>query len=186
MPGTETVAEESREELAGLRQQLGALTSELQQARHDEEQRRRALRREEALGMKRAEDWERVVVCFWMELKKLVEFGQCSIDLVDLQRERFFLYQVGEGEVVQKDWFHVLPLSLKQAMETGEPVYRRNRKEMERCGDTIETLVNCCSVVDVPFLGGTFAINSAREDAFSPRDIQVWVSKTTVRGFRRP
>jgi two-component system NtrC family sensor kinase len=50
-------------------------------------------------------------------------------------------------------------------------MYRRNRAEIDQFEDPIGAGTNC--VLDVPFAGGTVAINSSEENAFSARDIQV-------------
>jgi signal transduction histidine kinase len=50
-------------------------------------------------------------------------------------------------------------------------VYRRNRAAIEEWGDPIPAGANC--VLDVPFRGGTLAINHACEEAFGEREIAV-------------
>lgn len=56
-------------------------------------------------------------------------------------------------------------------MESGRPLDRRNRREIKRFEDSIAADVK--SVGDVPFLGGTIAMNSTAEHAFSGSDIHV-------------
>ena len=56
-------------------------------------------------------------------------------------------------------------------VESGQPLYRRNRLEMEQFEDFIMSDVK--SVVDVPFPGGTLAMNSTVENAFSEADLRV-------------
>ena len=60
--------------------------------------------------------------------------------------------------------------ALATAMETGRPWYRPNRRD-PLFAARIPPEVN--AVVDVPFLGGTVAINSTREEAFTQRDIDI-------------
>ena len=73
----------------------------------------------------------------------------------------------------------------------GEPDYRRDlhrddprceRKEIE---ESVEHPVR--SVLDMPFSHGTLALNSARPDAFSDRDIEVLTEMSAVisEGFQR-
>jgi len=56
-------------------------------------------------------------------------------------------------------------------VESGRPLDRRNRREIKRFEDSIAADVK--SVGDVPFLGGTIAMNSTAEHAFSGSDIHV-------------
>jgi len=72
----------------------------------------------------------------------------------------------------------------KNAMENGRPLCRQRRSDSSVSIQLPEE-VRC--VVDVPFLGGTVAINSTEEDAFTERDIEVLeiFSKVISQAYRR-
>lgn len=123
------------------------------------------------LLMEKEADWEGVVLCFGKELRPLVEYYQCSINLVDLEKktcQNYGLSAAGEPELGVLDQ---LPLSLERALQTGVPAYRRNPAEMAAQGDQLPPEVR--SVVDVPFAGGTVALSSRVEEAFGEGDIQL-------------
>ena len=60
---------------------------------------------------------------------------------------------------------------MRHVVETNQVLYRRNRKEIARFGDKVGPKGGC--IVDVPFLGGTLAINHTRENAFTDEDIDI-------------
>jgi signal transduction histidine kinase/ActR/RegA family two-component response regulator len=129
--------------------------------------------RNEVLLMEGEGDWHKVVDCFYRELRTLVEFHMCSIQFVDLQKD---LYTAFNSKLSAAEFWPKGPdvprvPSLRQVMEQGRPLYRRNRLEIEQFKDAIAIDVKC--VVEVPFLGGTIAMNSTEEDAFSEGDIQM-------------
>ncbi len=166
----------SAQEQAGELETLRARVAELEEALRRAGEKLKmevALQRvrSEALQMEGEADWEKVVLCFGREMRGLVDYDQCSINLIDLRKKTFVSYGLDEERSVYSS-FDELPISLERALETGAPIYRRNREEIEKAGDLgIEPQVR--AIVDVPFSGGTFAINSTREDAFSARDIQI-------------
>ncbi|MBI2503633.1 MAG: GAF domain-containing protein [Candidatus Latescibacteria bacterium] len=129
----------------------------------------------EILHMKKEEDWTRVRIAFREELGRLVDFCRCSIQLVDRVRGCFVSYGAMQKlDPSGKPGLRLFELraGLRQVVESGSPLYRRTRAEIESWGEVeIDPQVN--SVVDVPFLGGTLAMNSLREHAFSEQDIQV-------------
>ena len=127
--------------------------------------------RNEALQMEDEGDWRKVSAVLNIQLNTLVDFYLCGINTIDMPKNTFEAQDVTPpkaGKVVLND---SLPASLRQALETGRYVYRHNRAEMERYGDMIGQEAN--SVVDVPFRGGTIAVNSKAEDAFSEQDIHI-------------
>ena len=126
--------------------------------------------RNEILQMQAEEDWSTVADLAYRELKNLMAFDDFGINIVDSERETFFCYVGSTKGVWRGDTMDFLPTSLKEAMASGEAIYRRNRGEMEQCGDNIGMSKN--SVIDVPFMDGTIAANSTQEDAFSESDIQ--------------
>jgi signal transduction histidine kinase len=126
--------------------------------------------RNATMQMQRVEDWRKVVAVVHRELKALIEFKDCGINLLDRQRQIYVDYETAAEEVIEKS-YQAIPRSLAQALETGRPVYRRNRAAIEEWGDPIPAGTNC--VLDVPFSEGTLAINHSREEAFGERDIAV-------------
>jgi len=129
--------------------------------------------RNEALLMEGESDWYKVVGRCYHELRTLVAFHMCSIQFVDLQAGLFRAYNsnMAAAEFQREGPYAPLALSLRQVVESGRPLYRRNRQEIKQFKDSIAEDVK--SVVDVPFLGGTIAMNSTAEHAFSEGDIHV-------------
>jgi len=128
--------------------------------------------RNEILQMEREEDWQKVVLIFHKKLKELVACNACSINLVDSQTDSMKAYAVGPRKGLQQNFRDQVPHPVRKAMETGTYVYRRNRKEA-LFADNVPLPPEVNSVIDVPFAGGTVAINSMEEDAFSEGDIQI-------------
>ncbi|MBI2505973.1 MAG: response regulator [Candidatus Latescibacteria bacterium] len=129
--------------------------------------------RNEVLLMEGEADWHKVVGCFHHELRTLVEFHMCSIQFVNLQKGLFGAYNssMSAAEFQREGLNSPLTPSLRQVVESGQLLYRRSRREIEQFKDSIPLDVKC--VVDVPFLGGTIAMNSTAENAFSEGDIHV-------------
>ncbi|MFT5376570.1 MAG: two-component system cell cycle sensor histidine kinase/response regulator CckA, partial [Candidatus Latescibacterota bacterium] len=84
--------------------------------------------------------------------------------------DTFNAYPIRETGV-EKRKIEGIPASLRHVAETNEVLYRRNRKELARFGDKVGPEGGC--VLDVPFLGGTLAINHTREEAFTDEDIAI-------------
>ena len=125
--------------------------------------------RNETLRMQREEDWEKVVRVFDRELRQVIEFHQCSVNLVDLERDEANDYSLrGKGPFgeIKGD----LDPVFKQALETGERVYRPRRADT-LFNPQMPPEVN--SIVDMPFAGGTVAINSTKEEAFGEGEFQI-------------
>ena len=124
----------------------------------------------EILHMENEEDWFKVGLCFQRELKKVMRFNKSAIILVDLIAGQYTAYNTHEGKMLAQV-FDEVPLSLRQVIETGMPLYRKNRQEIVAHLDRVEPAV--MSVVDVPFQGGTIAINALEEYAFEAEEIAV-------------
>ena len=123
------------------------------------------------LQMQSEKDWEKVAAAFNEQLSALVDFYLCGIIHIDKLRESYQAQDVTpprQGKLTANEG---LPMSLREAVESGRPVYRGSRAEIDRYGDRIGPEVN--SVVDVPFRGGTIAVNSKEEGAFAERDIRI-------------
>jgi len=135
--------------------------------------------RNTTLLMEREEDWVKVVGVVFEKLHSLILFDGCCINLVDRERNTFTCFykelDVGDNKTLNAlykgDEVDCLPLSLKRAVDTQQPVYRRNRAEMAQFEDNVGLPRH--SVVDVPFRGGTLALSSNEEAAFSASDIAV-------------
>ena len=126
--------------------------------------------RNEILQMQNEEDWNKVVMAFDEELEKLVSFNACSINLIDLQKSQLTAYAVGPHKGLHQKSRDIIEPALKTAMETQRYVYRPSRTD-PLFSKFIPSEVH--SVVDVPFVGGTIAINSTEEEAFSSRDLEI-------------
>lgn len=129
--------------------------------------------RNEVLQMDTEESWDRVILSFHEELKQLVEFNACSINLVDLRANQMRAHAVNpeKGGLV-RNFREPVPPALVKAMESGQYQYRRTRKD-PLFRDPVSTFPGIHSIIDIPFLGGTLAVNDIRENAFSERDIFV-------------
>jgi signal transduction histidine kinase len=126
--------------------------------------------RNESLRIERSEDWHSVVDTCHREIKTLIDCDGFSINFVDLAEDTFYNYIVGvDGAVSKGDSIVGIPLALRETIEQNAAVYRRNSDEIARKGGRLSPERH--SIVDVPFNGGTVAISSKREDAFSARDI---------------
>ena len=129
--------------------------------------------RNEVLQMQDQEGWEKVLTAFENELRVLLDFYGCSINIADQQRESCSIYYTTSQGLEQLTGMAVPP-SLLQAMETGERVYRASRAQMIRFADMMDMWDReIGSVVDVPFVSGTIAVNSPQEDAFDSRDFEI-------------
>ena len=126
--------------------------------------------RNEVLQMQVEGDWSAVAGAIHRELGNLIAFDGLGINIVDSEQETFFSYSVTPEGARAGHTVRFLPLSLKQAIAKGEAVYRRNRAQMKQFSDEIGENRN--SVIDVPFVDGTIAVSSVREDAFRESDIR--------------
>ena len=142
--------------------------------------------RAEILQMEGVEDWQAVAGCLHGELRGLLQFNQGSVNVVDEEKGVYRSYGITAdglddvGTVVAE----IAP-AIRQVMQSGIPLYRATRAELESHGDAVSSRTN--SVVDVPFLGGTLAINSEEEDAFEEADIHLLsrFSQVASEGYRR-
>jgi len=174
-------------ELAALRQQLDAVSAENPmedigelQAVHCAQERVR----DQILRMRNRDDWDKVIEVLEKEMAGLIDYYSCGINLLDIERGwRIDLYTTKDG--LQRHEYEEIPASLRHAIEEAKPLYRRNRAEIETWRDVMREEVG--SVVDVPFSGGTLAVNSTHENAFSPRDIEIlnYFAKVVAEGVNR-
>ena len=105
-------------------------------------------------------------------LSALVDFSHCSVNLADTGNNQFTAVAVdGEGTRGRKSLDYV-PQAVLEAIRRQTPVYRATRAAMCEYGDVLDPK-RVGSVVDVPFLGGTLALSSERQAAFSERDIDI-------------
>lgn len=130
------------------------------------------------LKMQVQEDWHQIAGILYEELHQLVCFAGCGIAMVDLVRRSFYTYDLSSQGVRRGERCDFLPRSLEEAMYTQKPVYRRNRREMDAWGDNVGPERN--SVLDVPFAGGTLALNSEEENGFSEENTQLLERFTLV------
>ena len=124
--------------------------------------------RNEILQMEEQEDWEKVVLCLREEMAEKVRFDACGVNLVDLRTKEWTYYAVdAKGELTQSSFAEIHP-AIVQAMESGASVYRPD-PSAPFYGDMPPEIQ---SIIDIPFSGGTLAVNSSLTNAFSPRDIE--------------
>jgi len=130
--------------------------------------------RNEVLQMESKENWDHVVLCFYEELKKVVDFNACSINLVDLQKNEMRAHALSPEKGLVQNFRKPVPPGVLSAIESGQVVYRASRRDAFFV-DTAPVLFpeNVHSILDVPFAGGTVAINSTEENGFDERDIEI-------------
>lgn len=117
-------------------------------------------------------DWIKVIEVAHYELRMLVLYDRCSVNMIDREADIYFSYFFKDSIVQRCEGVGPIPPVLVHAMETGETVYRRNGDEI-RAWRIHPERIDIQAVVDAPFLGGTLAISSYAEEAFSQRDIAV-------------
>ena len=120
--------------------------------------------RNEVLQMEREADWQRVAEQLHGELRRVVGFDQCTINLLDAGGDAVTHYAMGSPDVAPLRGPADDPV-LVQVIETGQPMYRRNPLMSPGMSPDVR------SVVDVPFSGGTLTVYSTIEDAFTDRDL---------------
>jgi signal transduction histidine kinase len=126
--------------------------------------------RNEILQMEQEGDWGTVASCLHRELLLLIRFHECSINIAEKQDQFFNSYGI---EADGTPDLQIIPMTpaIQQVLQSGAPVYRSNRAEIEQFED--DAALQTCSIVDVPFMGGTLAINSREEGAFDEREIRI-------------
>ncbi len=142
--------------------------------------------RNEVLQVKDADGWLEVVVALHRELEELVHFTWCSVQVIDLPAGRFTSYQYQQEKGVVPLSYDLTP-SLRKVVAENRTLYRRNRREIEELGDLVPEQAQINSIVDVPFLGGTIAMNSVAENAFSGQDLRTLeaFSQVASEAYRR-
>ena len=157
----------------GGREAVSVVARDITERRRAEENARASLSlqrvRNEILQMRDAGDWERVLAEFRDQLSTLVDFNMCSINLVDRDAGSMVVHHTHPDEAPPSH-AHAIAPAVRRALESGRPVYRASHAAMERFGEAA-MLGDVKAVVDVPFAGGTIAMNSTTEAAFGPRDI---------------
>ncbi len=126
--------------------------------------------RNEVLQMNLEADWGRVFVALQTELRVMISpFDACAVAVIDLQGGTTTFHHVTpEGEHVQESYPRLWP-AMRQALLSGQPVYRPTRGDIASMADELDTAL-VGAVVDVPFSHGTLSVSSARENAFSEAD----------------
>ena len=124
----------------------------------------------EILHMENEQDWLKIAHCVQRELREVLRFNESAIILVDPAAGQYTSYHIHK-EKMRAQVFDAIPASLQQVIETGAPLYRKNRREIVAHDDRVDPEI--MSVVDVPFQGGTVAINALEEYAFETEEIAV-------------
>ena len=126
--------------------------------------------RNEILQMEKEDDWKSVARVLDRELRTQIEYYACGINILDTANDIRFHYGIVDGKIGYEEKSDIGP-ALRHILETGKSLYRRTRTEIDQWqGYSGE---ECGSVVDVPFPGGTLAVNSTQEHAFDERDIGI-------------
>jgi len=126
--------------------------------------------------MREAADIREVLASLYDALRDLdVDFENCSVQIVDEEKETFQSYALTPERVLQVPAFPLAGSAVYAAFRYGRPVYRRDLDaadkygERERLREDFEQSIR--SVLDVPFSHGTLAINSLEPEAFPNQDI---------------
>lgn len=141
--------------------------------------------RNEILLMEEEGDWGKVVQMLERELRSLIEFEDCGINVLDTKNDVQIDYYM-KHEELQRDRVVGIPSVLRRMQEMGKPLYRKNRTEIDQWENN-RSRPEIRAVVDVPFPGGTLAVNSREEEAFGERDIQIFsqFAQVVAEGMRR-
>ncbi len=141
--------------------------------------------RNRVLEMTAPDDWRGLAVSLRHELAATMPLLWCGINFVDPLQRGFRAVYIAPDGTMQETSYNNTPTSLRQAMGEGVPVYRRNRAEMAALNENLANGIH--SVLDVPFVGGTLAVNAACEDAFSAPDIEALArfAQVLTEAFRR-
>ena len=139
--------------------------------------------RNEILQMENEGDWGSIIGRLDKELRKWVEYSNCGINIIDVSTNRWDDYILFDGVLKHIEREVIDPL-MRRTLETGEPHYRTNPEGLSLWPESEQKLR---SVVDVPFHGGTLAINSTEEDAFDQRDFHILerFAQAMAEGVRR-
>ena len=134
------------------------------------------------------DDWRHVVTDIYQELKDLIGVECLGISLFDsVDADSYKHYVVIFGSEVKE--FHEVKMTapaLRQAFDSGMPVYRRNKREITRI-DGAGLAEQVGSVLEVPFAGGAIGMSARQENAFSDSDIDTATQFCSVieEGYRR-
>ena len=166
------------EELAKANDTLRGEIAE--RTRMEEELRRRAALdrvRAEMFAMRGADDLERSLSILEQELRTIMDFGACSVQIAS-DSGGFTVYTMEGGPLRKKE---ALPLPKEgpahEAWTTGHPVYRRDLEKEDPYGER-EALEEAFggegirAAVDAPFLQGTLSVYSGHPDPFPEKDIE--------------
>ena len=165
--------------------ELSKVNEELQIEITERGRAERELRRRTALDqvrvsvyeMREVRDMQGLLVSLYGALKDLgVEFGDCSVQIVDEGKEHFASYYLGPDRVRPVVETPLRGSSVYEGWRHARVIYRRDLDEEdrydERRGIREDSSGPVRCVLDVPFSHGTIAINSLQPDAFSEADIE--------------
>ncbi len=121
------------------------------------------------LQMAGEDDWPMVVHGFAAEVRRLIEFESCSVNLLDAGESRVTSYVVGRGGEVGREVVTGVHPALARAAHTGRPVRRERGDALFGSGQSAQVAV----IVDVPFPGGTVALSGTVPDGLGPAEIHI-------------
>jgi len=125
--------------------------------------------------MREAAEIQNVLVSLYETLKDTVmEFDNCSVQIVNEEEERFVSYSIGPDQVeLTIEGGSLRDSAVYHAWQGKRAVYRRDLDSQDIYDDRRNIRKKGVrSVLDVPFSHGTIGINSMRPGAFSEEDIQ--------------
>ncbi|MBI5831903.1 MAG: PAS domain S-box protein [Armatimonadetes bacterium] len=139
--------------------------------------------RSEVLAMRDETDWWDVVRAFEQSMRGLLSFQCCSVNLLDPDHEQVRLFicpPLVVGRCFKTSAIHP---ALTLAAETGQALIRNRGDEL--FDERVVPEVNC--ILDVPFDGGTVALNSTSYNAFGAREVAILerFAKVLTAGHRR-
>lgn len=125
--------------------------------------------RNAVLRMQGEDDWEHIFTLVSQELRSLVSYHRMSVNHIDWEKNEVVAYDIGRGsQGVRRHVRQEIHPALRETMDVGRAVHRlRGDPRFENIGHDIH------AIVDVPFLGGTLAMNTVSRRGFSTDDIHV-------------
>ncbi len=127
--------------------------------------------RNEILLMENEEGWELVVRRLDEELREWIDCSACGINILDRSTNTQVSYAAIPGAGVRRYQLNDIHPLLLRVVETGVPLYRRTRVEIERFPS--HGTGEARSVVDMPIHEGTLVVSSTQENAFDEQDIEL-------------
>ncbi len=139
--------------------------------------------RNEMLLIEEDAQWDRLVAALARELRALVAFDGCSVNYLRGDDSRLAYAVSADGHVRAYTHWEAHP-ALRRAVATGQPVVRSRADDTDfdaKLGAAVQW------VLDVPFMGGTLAINRCDDTPFTADDVSLVArfAPAMAEGYRR-